>query len=113
MRTAFVILFVLACLSTSVRVRTGQATRATRVSGMVLDTNAVPKPIARAVVTLASANPASKRSTLTDERGAFVFADVVSGQYTVSATKAGYLTGSFGAAQPGDAVCRSRSPTNL
>ena len=103
MRSAFVILFVLVCLSTGAAVQTGQPARATRVSGMVVESDAVPKPIARAVVTLASANPASKRSTLTDERGVFAFADVASGQYTVSATKAGYLTGSFGATQPGDA----------
>jgi protocatechuate 3,4-dioxygenase beta subunit len=73
--------------------------RATGVlSGVVVsdDTNLV--PIRQAIVTLNGAGVAE--TTTTDDRGAFVFDGLPAGRFTLSASKAAYVTSAWGATRP-------------
>ena len=65
-------------------------------------------PIARARVALSSA---AFKSTLTDERGGFVFASLPPGEYTLSVSRIGYLDVVYGQRQPGSG--RSGTPIRL
>jgi carboxypeptidase family protein len=58
------------------------------------------RPVRRASVTLASSDGLRKTVT-TNEMGAFSFAQLPPGQYTLSATRQGYLDVSFGQRTPG------------
>jgi protocatechuate 3,4-dioxygenase beta subunit len=58
------------------------------------------RPVRRASVTLASAD-GLRRTVTSDELGGFSFAQVPPGQYTLSATRQGYLDVSFGQRTPG------------
>jgi len=97
----FVAALWLAFLATSRDVESHRAAAAIR--GVVVTADEVPSPVARAMVTLSPAKTQGARSTLTDQGGAFSFGDVAAGQYTLSATKAGYLKGDYGAIRPGGA----------
>ena len=88
------------------------ARRAT-VSGIVISAKPPARPVARAVVTLGPAGAATSRAVLTDDRGGFEFRDIAAGQYPVTASKAGYLAGAFGAAIPGVPACRWRCWTGV
>ena len=66
------------------------------IAGMV--TSNTGAPLARARVTLSSA---STRSTITDDRGAFVFTNLPADEYTLSASKIGYLDVVWGQRNPG------------
>jgi hypothetical protein len=74
----------------------GQATGTGVIAGTV--TSDAGMPIARARVTLSSA---SFRSTITDNRGAFVFANLAADEYTLSASRTGYLDVVYGQRRPG------------
>ena len=58
------------------------------------------RPVRRASVTLASLD-GSRRTATTNEMGAFSFAQLPPGQYSLSATRQGYLDVSFGQRTPG------------
>src|SRR4051812_2910330 len=60
------------------------------------------QPIGGVVVRLSIARtpPAPPRSVTSDEAGRFAFTLLPAGQYTVSVTRAGVVTTSFGAAEP-------------
>ena len=59
------------------------------------------RPVRRASVTLANAEAGFRRTVTTDENGAFSFAQLPPGNYTLSATRQGYLDVSFGQRTPG------------
>ena len=70
-----------------------------RVSGVVVTDDADPHPVRRAIVALAS--PDSRgRVTVTDDAGRFVFVQVPSGRFTLSASRAGFVTATYGAKRP-------------
>ena len=73
----------------------GEAT----LSGRVLsaDTGAVVK---RAVVSLQGEDIRGRRRAQTDETGRYVFADLAAGRYTVTVSKAGFVTLAFGQKHP-------------
>ena len=62
------------------------------------------RPVRRAQVKIASASPRLTRTVTTDADGAYLFANVPAGEYTLSASKSGYLEIVFGARRPGPAV---------
>lgn len=68
------------------------------------------QPARRARVTLSSSDtPGGSRMAMTDDLGGFSFATLPPGRYSLSATKPGYLTASYGQRTPG----RSGTPIQL
>ena len=70
------------------------------IRGVVVSTDETPRPIRRAIVTLAGLGP-NGRTVITGDDGAFEFAALPAGQYTVNATKAAYLRAPYGSTRPG------------
>lgn len=70
------------------------------VRGVVVTDAADPQPLRRATVRLSGAGSTS-RVVGTDDEGRFAFDRLPAGQFTVSATKAGFVPGSHGATRPG------------
>jgi hypothetical protein len=60
------------------------------------------RPIRRAAVRLASVTPGISRGVMTDDMGNFQFKDLPAGQFVLSASKAGYLDGTYGQKTPGN-----------
>ena len=73
----------------------GSATLYGRV--VTADTGAAVK---RAVVSLQGENIRGRRRAETDEAGGYVFTDLVAGRYTVTVSKAGFITLAFGQKHP-------------
>jgi hypothetical protein len=71
------------------------------ISGVVVTDGAQPRPVRRAIVTLGGNEAARGRSILTDETGHFAFSDLPAGRFTLSASKASYITHAYGARRPG------------
>jgi protocatechuate 3,4-dioxygenase beta subunit len=67
------------------------------VAGTVVTEGAQPRGVRRAVVTLNSGDPFVARTTITDDAGRFIFANVPAGRYTINATKRSWTSGSYGA----------------
>ena len=61
------------------------------------------QPARRARVNLSSTEMGRGRSTITDDSGRFAFAQLPEGRYTMSASKQGYIAGSYGQRIPGRA----------
>ena len=62
------------------------------------------RPVRRAQVKIVSASPRLVRTVTTDANGAYVFTNVPAGEYTLSASRPGYLETVFGARRPGAGV---------
>ena len=74
------------------------------ISGIVLTADERPQPVRRALVTLSGAGLGTpSRSVVTDTTGRFVFDRLPVGRFSLSASKAAYLTANHGARQPGRA----------
>jgi hypothetical protein len=80
------------------------APAATGVIAGTLTSADLGRPVRRAEVKIVSASPRLTRTVPTDANGAYVFANVPAGEYTLSASKPGYLDIVFGARRPGAAV---------
>lgn len=59
------------------------------------------RPVRKAQVKLVALSPKQTRNTVSDAEGRFAFTDLPAGQYTLSASKPGYLDSVFGALRPG------------
>jgi protocatechuate 3,4-dioxygenase beta subunit len=59
------------------------------------------QPARRARVNLSSSEPRLSLSKATDDQGRFAFTDLPAGRYSLSASKAGHVTASFGQHRPG------------
>lgn len=75
--------------------RTGSAMLGGRITGED------GRPVRRAAVTLIAAELEAARTLVTADDGAFTFASVPAGRYTVAAAKPGFVTTTFGAKRPG------------
>ena len=67
--------------------------------------------VRRAKVSLVGGSPRVSRSIDSDEQGAFRFTDLPAGDFTLTATKGGYVESTFGQAQPGSG--RPGTPIHL
>jgi uncharacterized protein (DUF2141 family) len=68
---------------------------------VVVSTDAPPQPVRRAIVMLTGGVIPANLSTVADEQGRFRFVDLPPGRYTVSVSKAAYLSTAYGASRPG------------
>jgi hypothetical protein len=59
------------------------------------------RPVRKAQVKLVALSPKQTRNTVTDAAGGFAFTNLPAGEYTLSASKPGYLDSVFGALRPG------------
>ena len=66
------------------------------ISGIVTTTDSDHKAIARASVTLTGAELRPSLTVIADNAGRFGFSNLPAGQFTISASKAGYVTMAYG-----------------
>lgn len=74
------------------------------IAGVVNDATASstsPEPVRRAVVTLSGSSLPDAVSTVTDDAGRFAFERLPAGRFTLTASKASFLTQAYGARKPG------------
>jgi uncharacterized protein (DUF2141 family) len=69
------------------------------ISGVVVSDDAEARPVRKARITCSGADVAGN-TTITDDGGRFVFAGLAAGRYTVTASKASWVTMSYGARRP-------------
>jgi hypothetical protein len=82
---------------------TGQSADLARITGVVVTTDATPQPVRRAIVALSGGPLALSLNAITDDEGRFEIADVPGGRFTISASRASYVTIAYGASAPGRA----------
>jgi hypothetical protein len=78
----------------------GQSAELARISGVVT-TDGTPQPVRRAIVALSGGPLALSLNAITDDAGRFEIADVPAGRFTISASRASYVTVAYGASAPG------------
>ena len=71
------------------------------LAGRVMAAEPVPRPVARAKVTLSGGPLREPRSVFTDAAGRFLFAGIPGGAYALAAERAAYLAGAYGSRRPG------------
>jgi uncharacterized protein (DUF2141 family) len=69
------------------------------ISGVVVSDDAEARPVRKARVTCGSPDSPG-HTTITDDAGRFVFADLPAGRYTVNASKVAWVATSYGAKRP-------------
>ena len=62
------------------------------------------RPVRRAAVKLTGGQPVTTKTATSDANGRFAFTDLPAGDYTLSASKAGFLESVFGARRPGAGI---------
>ena len=82
---------------TPVQASAGTAT----ITGVVTDDGPTPKPLRRALVAVTGSDLPVGRSAITDDHGRFTITLVPATRVMITATKAGYVPGAFGAVRPG------------
>lgn len=71
------------------------------MSGVVITDDAERRPVRRARVTVNSSDREFGLTAITDDAGMFSFAGLPAARYSLSVTKAGYVTVAYGATRPG------------
>jgi len=71
------------------------------ISGVVVDDQDQPRPVRRAIVTLAGAGLRPSRGTVTDDDGRFEIRGLPPGDFGLAVMRAGYITSMYGAKRPG------------
>jgi len=99
--TRVVRFLLLAAMALSVESAQPSAQATASLSGRVVSDDAAATPVARAIVTVYGAALVQNRSAVTDERGEFTIAGLPPGRFTVTASKASFLTTGYGAKRPG------------
>lgn len=84
---------------------TGTAT----ISGVVVNDDDRPQPVRRAVVTLTGPDLRPSRGAVTDDEGRFTIANLPAGRFTLTVSRASYITSVYGAKRPG----RPGTPLNV
>src|SRR5690606_30415415 len=69
------------------------------ISGVVVTTDATPRPVRRAVVRITGAG--GERTVVTDDEGRFSIDDLPAGRFGIVASRPGYVTMAYGARRPG------------
>lgn len=73
------------------------------ISGALMNGDAPPAPVRRALVTVSGAALAEDVVTSTDETGRFAVTGLPEGRFVLTASKTGYVRDSYGSSQPGGA----------
>ena len=73
------------------------------IAGVVVDDQATPRPLRRAVVTVMGTELGLGRSAISDDEGRFSIANLPAGRVTITASKRGYVDGAYGARRAGRA----------
>ena len=81
--------------------RPAPATGTAVIAGRVVAVGEPATPVRRARVTVTSSTSEVTRAVIAEDDGSFVVAGLPAGRYTVSASKPGWIRGSFGAVKPG------------
>jgi hypothetical protein len=71
------------------------------IAGTVVDDEEPAVPVRRAVVTIAGSGLVPSRSAITDDDGRFAIERLPSGRFTVSVSRASFITSIYGAKRPG------------
>lgn len=71
------------------------------IEGIVTSNETTPRPLRRVVMTLRDVDRAVSRTATTDDDGRFVFDRLAAGRFTLTATKATYVTAGFSARRLG------------
>jgi hypothetical protein len=71
------------------------------ISGVVVNDEERPQPVRRAVVTLAGPDLRPSRGAVTDDEGRFTIANLPAGRFTLTVSRASYVTSVYGAKRPG------------
>lgn len=79
----------------------GQSAQFTRIAGVVVTTDETPQPVRRAIVTLSGGPLALSLNAITDDDGRFELTEVPAGRFTISASRASYVTIAYDASAPG------------
>lgn len=82
---------------TDLRPTTGTGT----ISGVVMTAENQPSPVRRAIVTLTGPDLRPSRGAITDDDGRFRIATLPAGRFTLTATRASFVTSVYGAKRPG------------
>lgn len=78
----------------------GQSADSARIIGVVVTTDVTPQPVRRAIVTLSGGSLTLSLNAITDDEGRFEIANVPAGRFTISASRASYVTIAYGASVP-------------
>lgn len=81
----------------------GQSVQLARIAGVVVTTDETPQPVRRAIVALSGGPLSLSLNAITDDEGRFEIGDVPAGRFTISASRASYVTVAYGASAPGRA----------
>jgi hypothetical protein len=79
------------------------------ISGVVVSDDERPQPVRRAVVTLTGPDLRPSRGAVTDDEGRFTVANLPAGRFTLTVSRASYVTSVYGAKRPG----RPGTPLNV
>lgn len=71
------------------------------ISGVVVNDEETPQPVRRAVVTLTGPELKPSRGAITDDDGRFAIANLPAGRFTLTVTRAAFVTSVYGAKRPG------------
>ena len=71
------------------------------VSGVVLNDEEPSEPVRRTTVVLAGDGLRPSRGAITDDEGRFTFTDLPAGQFTITVSRASFITSMYGAKRPG------------
>ena len=71
------------------------------ISGIVVNDEDPPAPIRRALVTLTGEGLRPNRGAITDDDGRFTIVNLPPGRFSLTVSKASYVTSAFGAKRPG------------
>lgn len=71
------------------------------VTGVVVSDENADRPISRAIVTLSGGGLTLGRTAITGVDGRFTFSNLPAGDFTIRATKSGYIPAPYGARRPG------------
>jgi hypothetical protein len=71
------------------------------MTGIVVNDEDRPQPVRRAIVTLTADELRPSRGAVTDDEGRFAFSRLPAGRYTLTVTRASFVTSVYGAKRPG------------
>src|SRR5215471_15830486 len=73
-----------------------RATGSASIAGVVTTDDATPRPLRRVTVMLATGDIRMPEATVTDDSGAFAFGNLPAGNYTLVASRTGYVNSFYG-----------------